>query len=31
MQLRRVMHARFVVQSSAKGPDYLISRVNAFL
>jgi secreted Zn-dependent insulinase-like peptidase len=28
---RKVLHAKFLVQSSDKGPDALIERINSFL
>ncbi len=28
---RKVLHAKFLVQSSIKGPDALIERINSFL
>jgi secreted Zn-dependent insulinase-like peptidase len=28
---KKVLHGRFVVQSSVKGPDALLSRINSFL
>jgi secreted Zn-dependent insulinase-like peptidase len=29
--MMNVLHGRFLVQSSLKSPDYLVSRINEFL
>lgn len=29
--LKKVIHAKFLVQSTVKGPDFLLHRINEFL